>query len=87
MNRDYAQSLEYPHHCLVPLSRNDLIVFAILTGSNVVGCGFPHVESQRAIKFIAGPRRTMFCDFSWREVSSVSSSQGFGRNASVHAFE
>ncbi|GKY99463.1 hypothetical protein MPSEU_000900800 [Mayamaea pseudoterrestris] len=36
----------------LPLSRNDLITFAILTGSDMVGCGMDNVGSVKALRFL-----------------------------------
>lgn len=37
---------------VVRLNRNDLIVFAVLTGSDVAGSGFPKVGCRKALRFI-----------------------------------
>jgi len=37
---------------VVNLTQNDLIAFAILTGSDVAGAGFPKVGSRKALRFV-----------------------------------
>ena len=42
----------------ITLDRDDLIAFAILTGSDIAGDGIPHVGPKKAIKFIQACRRS-----------------------------
>ena len=42
----------------VPISREDLIAFALLTGSDLAGNGLPNVGGKKAIRFIAECKRT-----------------------------
>ena len=41
---------------MIPLSRNDLVAFALLTGSDLFGQGLPCVGYKKAIRFIQGSK-------------------------------
>ena len=50
---DSRRSLQIsPMREMIVLSREDLIAFALLTGSDLVGDGVPHVGHKKALKFI-----------------------------------